>query len=198
MAFADVSQAELARLTALPHPTINKIVHGQTKDPRLSTILVIANALKVSLNQLAGIDPLPSATEDFQKSQRHFIPVIEWHEILDYINDTDYPCQFKKWLAVDTEQNKNRYFALKTTPSMAPRFKAQSLIIVEPTELPQIDGRIVLISFNNGEPTLRRVMKDGENRRYRKLHPEVGEKTLTLEAADRILGVIVETRMPES
>ncbi|PUA18035.1 helix-turn-helix domain-containing protein [Glaciimonas sp. PCH181] len=64
MELAGISQAELARLTTLPHPTINKILHGLTKDPRLSTVLLIAEALKVRLNQLAGVDPLPSATED--------------------------------------------------------------------------------------------------------------------------------------
>jgi len=197
MELGDISEAELARTTKLPQATINKILHRLTKDPRLSTIVVIAEALNVSITQLAGIDPLPRNAEERQRSQKNFIPVIEWTDALAYSSDVDYPCHFKKWLAVDTEQNENRYFALQTTSSMAPRFRENSLIIVEPTQFCRDDGRVAVVSFNNAEPTLRRVMKDGADLFFRKLHPEAGEKALKLGNADRILGVVVETRMPE-
>lgn len=197
MKLAGVSEAELARTTNLPQATINKILHKQTKDPRLSTIIVIADALNVTIAQLAGIEPISDDGKSPQLSQRNFIPVVEWNEVLSYLGDTAYSCEFKKWLAVDPEQNKNRYFALKTMPSMAPRFRENSLIVVAPIDLCEEDGRIVLISFNGNEPTLRRVVKDGANLLFRKLHPEIGDKALKLKNADRILGIVIETRMPE-
>jgi SOS-response transcriptional repressor LexA len=197
MKLAGISEAELARTTNLPQATINKILHKLTKDPRLSTIVVIADALNVTIAQLAGLEPLSGNDQAPQISPKNFIPVVEWSEVLSYVSDADYSCEFKKWLAVDAEQNMKKYFALKTTPSMAPRFRENSLIIVAPAQSCEEDGRIVLISFNNNEPTLRRVMKDGADLLFRKLHPEAGDKASKLKNADRILGVVVETRMPE-
>src|SRR5438552_4066834 len=97
MELARISEAELARMTKLPQATINKILHQLTKDPRLSTMVLIAEALNVSITQLAGIEPLPLNAEEGQKPQKNFIPVIEWNEVSAYLSDAAYPCCFKTW-----------------------------------------------------------------------------------------------------
>ena len=50
----DVTQADLARMTGMTTSNIAYIVNGKTKDPRLSSVMLIAEALDVSLNYLAG------------------------------------------------------------------------------------------------------------------------------------------------
>ena len=50
-----MTQADLARATGIGTSNIAYIVNGTTKDPRLSNIIKIAQALGVSLNYLAGI-----------------------------------------------------------------------------------------------------------------------------------------------
>ena len=64
MELARISEAELARMTKLPQATINKILHQLTKDPRLSTMVLIAEALNVSITQLAGMSPGIRKSED--------------------------------------------------------------------------------------------------------------------------------------
>ena len=51
----DMTQADLARATGMSTAQVNLIVTGKTKDPQFRSILLIANALNVSLNYLAGI-----------------------------------------------------------------------------------------------------------------------------------------------
>lgn len=52
----DITQADLARMTGMTTSNIAYIVNGKTKDPRFSSLKLIAQALGVSLNYLAGID----------------------------------------------------------------------------------------------------------------------------------------------
>lgn len=47
-------QAELARLTGMSTALVAQIVNGTTKDPRLSNVVKIADALDVPLDYLAG------------------------------------------------------------------------------------------------------------------------------------------------
>ena len=51
-----ITQADLARMTGMTTSNVAYIVNGKTKDPRFQSILLIAEALDVSLNYLAGID----------------------------------------------------------------------------------------------------------------------------------------------
>lgn len=48
------TQADLARETGLSTAIISQITSGKTKDPRLSNIIAIADALNVPVDYLAG------------------------------------------------------------------------------------------------------------------------------------------------
>lgn len=49
-----MTQADLARKTGLTTANVAYIVNGKTKDPRLSSVVVIAKALCMSLDELVG------------------------------------------------------------------------------------------------------------------------------------------------
>ena len=49
-----VTQADLARMTGITTSNIAYIVNGKTKDPRFQSVMLIAEALDVSLDYLAG------------------------------------------------------------------------------------------------------------------------------------------------
>lgn len=50
----NITQADLARMTGMTTSNVAYIVNGKTKDPRLQSVMLIANALGVSLDYLAG------------------------------------------------------------------------------------------------------------------------------------------------
>jgi transcriptional regulator with XRE-family HTH domain len=52
----EITQADLARMTGMTTSNVAYIVTGQTKDPRLHSLILIANALDVSLDYLAGLE----------------------------------------------------------------------------------------------------------------------------------------------
>lgn len=188
---AGLTEIGLVRATKLPQTTINQILRGLTKDPRMSTLMLIAETLDVTVDQLIGLRPLLTV-------KQQFAPVLEWSEVLNYLIDQDYPCAHKKWLSIDEDSVKSnmRYFALKTTPSMEPRFRRGAYIIVEPTATFR-DYQIALVSLNNNEPVLRRLIKDGVDFFLKKINQEYGEQSIKIENYDKILGFVIETRIEE-
>lgn len=61
-----MSQADLCRATKMGSSKISYILQGKTTDPRISTLIKIADALDISLDYLAGTrdDAAPRLTRD--------------------------------------------------------------------------------------------------------------------------------------
>lgn len=49
-----MTQADLARMTGMTTSNITYLVNGKTKDPRMMTLIAVAQALGVSLDYLTG------------------------------------------------------------------------------------------------------------------------------------------------
>lgn len=159
MSNSNMSEAELARKANLPQATINRILLGTTQDPRISTIRAIADIFGITIKQLIGDEPLLESPE--RNHKQRFIPVIEWYEILDFIFPSRQQRTYThtEWVLIDRPRV-DGCFALKTTPSMEPKFRRGSTIIIEPHE-PLKDYHIVVVSFDHQEPTIRRIAKEG-------------------------------------
>lgn len=55
---ADITENELARQTGVPQPTINRILSGESRDPRTGTLEKLAEFFNVTVTQLRGEAPL--------------------------------------------------------------------------------------------------------------------------------------------
>ena len=66
MRMRGMSQADLCRATKMGSSKISYILQGKTTDPRISTLVKIADALNISLDYLAGRreDAAPRLTRD--------------------------------------------------------------------------------------------------------------------------------------
>lgn len=62
----NISANALARATDVPQPTITRLLHGRSRDPRDVTIAPLADYFGVSLAQMRGEAPLP-----WEKSDGH-------------------------------------------------------------------------------------------------------------------------------
>lgn len=55
-----MSQADLCKATGMGSSKVSQLLKGKTYDPRLSTAILLANALGVSLDWLAGREQSPA------------------------------------------------------------------------------------------------------------------------------------------
>ncbi len=157
-----VDISEVANALGLPVMTVRRLLVGETTDPRISTLKLIANHFDVSVDTLIEGDY--AAIESVSKSKPYFVPILDWGtaEKINNIEELNLN-HWKKWQPVslsDQDVISKKAFALESRPSMYPRFPQGSIFIIDPETAPR-DGDIVLIKIkSNNELTMRELVID--------------------------------------
>ena len=200
LAESGIIEAELARQTGLPQTTINRLLLGETFDPRTTTLIPIAKFFGITVGQLVGEEPInpnriQGAYNPTHRAAWSIIPIIDWNNAVSWIFQKEKynPSNHNEWITTEQE-NSQEAFALRTLEFMEPRFKRNSIIIVDP-KFKFGDGSYVIISINGGDATVRRIMKDGSDVSLKKLYGT--DKPVKLTTRDDIIGTITETRIKE-
>lgn len=179
-----LSQLEIAALAKIPSTTLNGIIIGTSINPKLHTLAAIARVFDIHVAQLIGEVPL-----NFSEIT---IPILSWHDL-----------DIQKMLInhkIDENTNfissglitQNLVFALKVNSKISDIYKENSIIIVEETDQ-YINNDLVILSINNSEPSIKKVIKEGSE-----VFLESVTSKLPIQQYDHknthIFGVIRETR----
>ncbi len=161
MAHEKMSEADLCRRVNLPQTTINRLLTGQTTDPRVSTLVALAQFFEISLEQVLGQELLVLNSNGYH-SKTSTIPVIGW----DYLNQFFYKKLDNSGLIdwIKTEKNLNAgSFALKSPVACFPIFgEGSTLVLNRLTPNDKIvDGQAVLVEPEPGQFCLRKVLQEG-------------------------------------
>lgn len=199
MTEAGIKEAELARQTGLPQTTINRLLLGDTTDPRANTLKPIAKFFGVTIGQLLGEEALNKnrISGSFYANNRNAwmnVPIIEWEDALSWVfrKDSYDIYSHNKWIITERLVS-NLSFAIISKPFMEPRFRKNSILIVDP-ESEYIDGKFAVVSLDNQTITVRQISHDNTEiylKHFDKTIPSVKYET----KKHRILGVIVEARI---
>lgn len=189
-----VSESELARSLNTSVMTVRRIISGETEDPRISTIKLIADYFNVSIDSLLE-DQGNQSINVMEKKTTRFVPILNWStlETIDSIADSDLS-EWNEWYPIVSKHNEisPKTFALESRPSMQPRFPHGTLFIINPNETP-IDGDIILIKMVlEKELSLRELRIDSPKWQ---LQPIItGSETLFFDKQKHnIVGVVVLT-----
>lgn len=146
MSEKNVSEVQLARSLNVSVMTIRRVISGETEDPRLSTLSLIAEYFNVGLDALLETRTMPISI--LNKNKPYFVPIIDWHtleksegkNIIDAQNwQKWYPLMNNDGLKLDEQS-----FALESKPSMQPRYPMGTLFIINNKIKPD-DSDIILI-----------------------------------------------------
>lgn len=190
-----ITPAQLAFNLNIPVMTIRRLLSGETEDPRISTLKIIAEYFNISVDALIENDP-DNLLVSGKSSRSYIIPKITW-ENLRNINSFERE-KFKAWnnfQSVSLSDNNtlsNKSFALESRPSMYPRFPRGSSFIIDPEVIPE-DGDIVLIKIKSSNDfTLRELLIDPPDW---KLLPLISDSKVLIYSKDdhEILGVSLLT-----
>ena len=158
-----VTENEVAQSLNIPVMTIRRLVSGETTDPRISTLKLIADHFNISVDSLIE-DNTSKSMALMSKAKPQFVPVLDWKTAttIASINDIDLKT-WKEWHPIILGEQtllSNNAFALESRPSMQPRFPVGTLFIIDPNEVPT-DGDIVLIKMKpDGNLSLRELIID--------------------------------------
>lgn len=194
----DITEAELARKTRIPQPTLHRILSGATRSPRGESLSPLAKFFSISISQLIGDEPLPEdripGTHNPEVVAWTSIPVLTW-EIAGQWPDCKNRLKeqhWNDWITTDKPVS-NDAFALRVTgESMAPRFNEGTTLVIEPTAEARNRSFIVVQFEDQSDVTFKQLLIDGGDQYLKPINPEF--KTTLLDKPHRVLGVVIQTR----
>ena len=202
-----ISEGELSRRTGVPQSTIHRILVGQIKESKPSTLRPLASYFGLTMAQLQGEEPIPTQRHPISNRDKNpsthylgtparLIPLITWeqaacwHEIgKNYQHDGSLG-----WVAT----NKNvgpHAFGLKVqgnsmTATHGPSFEDGFEIVVDPERNPNHHDFVVVREANKQSSILRQLSVEGGSYDLFPLNPRY--QITHLEDLNQICGVVCQ------
>ena len=165
---ANMSEADLCRGVNLPQTTINRLLSGQTEDPRISTLALIARFFDISIEQLIGAEKLV-LSEAWKQAKGSIVPIISWNHVSQWLvsNSTKDEEQVQ-WAKTEKTLEKNS-FGLQAPAIYEQVLGRNCLLIMNRTsDISQLNGDVVLVG--KGEHlSLQQVIVEGKSVFLRRL-----------------------------
>lgn len=203
-----ISEGELSRKTGIPQSTIHRILAGQIKESKPSTLRPLAGYFGLTLAQLQGEEPMPiqrhanNASKDQDTSRSYLgtparlIPLITWEQAANW----KFICQNyqhesnKGWVAT----NKNvgpHAFGLRIqgnsmTATHGPSFEDGFEIVVDPDRSPQHRDFVVVKESNKQSAILRQLSIEGDSYDLFPLNPRY--QVTHVDNLDQVCGVVCQ------
>lgn len=131
--------AELARQINMPQPTIQRIVAGIYKRPRITTLYPIAEYFNISISQLYGIDPIPFLQEENFKLKS--LPLLTLHQVNKL---PQLARNISRYVICDSNFGNNAFAMHMPDCSMEPVFNKGTILLIDPSRTPQHKSYIVI------------------------------------------------------
>lgn len=203
-----LKSAELSKQTKLPQTTIRYILQGITDNPRIDTVMQLADFFEVTVNYLLGeedvgtngannvLKPVPVINIERQKDGKGMIkvPLLEWSEVKYWCTKGESALNknHNKWVAVDDSVSPYGY-ALHIIYEGRGVFPKNSVIVVDP----HVDHGVndfVVASINKNKPTIKQIWQDGDDLYMNPVGAMI--PAVKIENPHLIYGTIVEYRLP--
>lgn len=201
MAEVDITEAELARKTGIPQPTLHRILSGSTKSPRGDSLLPLANFYCITINQLIGDEPLSDdrIPGTFNPNVHGWttIPVITWEMAANWSKTKT---QLKKqswgnWVSTDAVVSNNAFALMMQGDAMMPRFPDGTVLVIDPNCTPKNRDFVIGITKDQSTAACKQLLIDGSDRYLKPINKDF-QSTLIKDNKDcEIIGVVVQARM---
>lgn len=156
-----ISQNELARLTKIPQPTIQRIISGESKEPRRSNLAKLAAYFGVPVAYLtSGFDNGRTANETPEIRR---VKIIMWTNIVDWIDNPrqDEPPDNSAYTHATVPLSAAAFALTVSDDSMAGEFLPGAVIICDPSKAPTSGNYVIARETATSPPTFKQYIADG-------------------------------------
>ncbi len=181
--------SELARHTGIVQPVIYRMTTGETDNPKLSSLLPIANYFNVNVSQLIGEEPL--SHEDNTEKHVKAIPLLTIANVQEYKKII--PNEPKNIMAMGLSDD--AFALVMPDTSMEPMFQRGSLLIFDPRNDPQDRSFVLVRLASPATIVFRQLIIDIDQKYLKPLNPDFNLfKMRLLDKNDEIIANLVESR----
>jgi SOS-response transcriptional repressor LexA len=190
----DMKTMDLARALDIPQPTIHRLVTGKTTRPYRSSLEPIADFFDISVDQLLGETPMPSAasTPPSPLSVKT-IPIIHWE------NAHATEAQHREPLSeiiVSGDLSTDTFALVMMDTSMEPLFPKMSLLIFDPSATLHDRSYVLVQLAHQTTPIFRQLLIDADQRYLKPLNADLNAFQMRLmNDDDQIIATLVESRL---
>lgn len=193
-----IKPTELARVTGVSQPTIQRILSGTTTRPHESSLLAIARYFSISLAQLKGEQPIPELVNQwpaFKQLPLSEAPLLNWTEVYEWLSQEQLNIQPSQTIFTEHKLSENS-FALKIQDSsMAPTFPQDTVLIFDPQKSYKDRGYVLAYLEGTKQPLFRQLIIDGEALFIRPLNPDLSHFRIQMLASPHhICATLVQAR----
>jgi SOS-response transcriptional repressor LexA len=155
--------SEISDILDIPNMTIRRLLSGETTDPRISTLGLIANYFEVPIEYL--LEPNEEVSMSLIKHEiPFFVPILDWSTAGKMLSGKQIRLNdVEKNFAVSKNYVANlsdKSFAVESCPSLYPLYPKGTIFIIDPVAKPK-DGDILLVRIEKSyEITLRKLTID--------------------------------------
>ncbi len=201
LADGKISEGELSRRTGIPQTTIHRILSGQIKESKPSTLKPIAAYFKLSLAQLQGEEQMPSnnttkITSNYVGTPAKLIPLITWElasnwkkQYKTYQHDNTHG-----WVATNKEVGPKAFGLTiqgnSMTATHGPSFEDGCEIVVDPERKPKHQDFVIVKQSDKPNAILRQLSIEGGSLDLLPLNPRYS--VTQLNSMDDICGVVCQ------
>lgn len=194
-----ISEAELARKTDIPQPTLHRILSGATRSPRGASLAPIANFFSVTINQLLGVDNLPTdrvaGTYNPRIQGWTPLPIIDWTQAREWhsFKHTLRTGTWDDWASTDLPVSEDAFAIEVRGSAMEPLFNEKTMLIIEPKRKPADRDYVVAAMKDRSCAMFKQVLFDGGDSYLKSINTEF--KTLEMGINYDIIGTLIQARM---
>ncbi len=198
---AGINIATLAKKIDLPPPTIHRLVTGEVRDPKISTLTSIANYFSISIDQLLGKEKFDQnskqkAESNGSEDKRIFeLCVLSLNQANEYHSLLHSPKHKILWVNQKShhppDKQKNIFSVYLKNNIYDPPFVSGTYLIINP-DISPANGDHVLIKFNmDSEPVIKKYISEGHQKYLYPLKQDLKSIVFNPNEAS-LIGVIIE------
>jgi transcriptional regulator with XRE-family HTH domain len=157
----NLSITEFSDILNIPYMTIKRLLSGETTDPRISTLHLIANYFDIPVDYL--LEPNEQfSVASIKHKKPSFVPIINWQFAEKMFHEKNFIKlnDIEKYCAVSqncVDSLSEESFAIESCPSLYPIYPHGTIFIIDPIAKPT-DGDLVLLWVEkSSEITLRKL-----------------------------------------
>lgn len=199
LADGKISEGELSRRTGIPQTTIHRILSGQIKESKPSTLKPIAAYFNLSLAQLQGEEPITKKGNARSKTlgtSTRLIPLITWELATNWekYSKTFNYISCPNWVATNKKISPNAFGLViqgnSMTATHGPSFEDGYEIVVDPKREAKHLDFVVVKQSDKPNAILRQLSIEGGSLDLLPLNPRYS--VTQLESMDDICGVVCQ------
>jgi SOS-response transcriptional repressor LexA len=195
MARQNLRTAQLARATGVLQPVLHRMASGATDNPRVQTLLPLADYFDVSIKQLLGLTPLPDVELNIGQvsQQQSKIPLLtRWQDIVIFLAGS--PQLSNNLVQTELHVGALAYAITVKDSTMQPQFPEGSTLLVAPSIEAQ-NGDFVIVQLpGTDEPSFKQMLFDVGETHFKPLNPEFKTIIISNNEPCNLLGVVLECR----